>query len=474
MAIATLPIPLTNGLYRNVDGTSLNDRDAELQNCFIDDVGFLRNRPGISLFQDLSATVGVSHYPVNGVFWWQNKEYAMIACYGKVLKLTYASGYITVTDMTTNGLNLNAVPTFATDGTYAFFTNGGRIIYTDGSANTAFIADGDCPTTVTHIAWLDGYLLANDGTNKFFWSDVNTPLSWNALNYASAAGDSDPITALKVFQREIYLFGANSLEVWANDGVTPFTRQAYYNVGCIAPHSIVYHNQAIYWLSNNRQVVKMANGAITPISTAYDKDISMYSSVSDCRGFSVVIDGRVFLVFTFAGADKTLVYSLSDEKWAEWTYYNENTAETSRWLGECVVWSPSWGIHIVGDRASSKLGKMSADVFSDYDDPIRVKRLTGHISYGSSKLKRSEEIRFRAKRGVGQIGRMPKMAIRWNTDNAYWSNERHVSLGDTGQSSLVCKLSRLGTFHTKQYEIVVTDSVPVAIGEFEEDITMLR
>ena len=117
---------------------------------------------------------------------------------------------------------------------------------------------------------------------------------------------------------------------------------------------------------------------------------------------------------------------------------------------------------------------MSADVYSDYDDPIRVKRLTGHISYGSSKLKRSEEIRFRAKRGVGQIGRVPKMAIRWNTDNAYWSNERHVSLGDTGQSSLVCKLSRLGTFHTKQYEIVVTDSVPVAIGEFEEDITMLR
>lgn len=477
MSIKTMTIPLGKGVYKNVDKEALTDFDAISIDCYVDEMGYTRKRPGLLLFKDITNTLGVTNYPINGLFWWKHKSLGLVIAFGKVMKLSYASGYSEITDLTTSSLSLNYTPTFATDGTYAFIANGGQIVYTNGTANTAYIADADCPTTVTHVDWLDGYLLAaGDGTNRFYWSDVNSSLSWNALNYASAAGNSDIVIALKVFQRQVFLFGQTSVEIWENDGATPFIRTpgGFFNVGTIAPYSVVATDQAIYWLSDTRRIVRYVNGNIEAASTPYDKELSTYSSVSDCRAYRSVIDGKTFLIFVFPGASKTLVYSEQDNRWHEWGYWDVATGQRGRWLGDCVCWFPDWGIHLAGDRNTGLIYQMTPDYYSDNGNPIRMEKVTGFIDYGTRKNKRSEEIRLRAKRGVGGISRDPKLGLRWNSDGRGWSKQKLLSLGQEGDTNIVIDIARTGMFRTRQYEIVVTDDVPVSIGDGEEDITILR
>lgn len=473
----TVTIPLGNGVYKNVDALELTDFDAELRNCYVDEMGFTRKRPGLLLFKDLTSTLGTSSYPVTGIYWWVNKNYAIVVGYNKVLKLTYSLGYATITDITTATINMNGCPIFTTDGTYVFVANGGKIVYTDGTTATAYISDADCPTAVTHVDWLDGYLLAaGDGTNKFYWSDVNSSLSWNALNYASAAGNPDPIIALKVFERQIYLFGEQTLEIWENDGVTPFIRSAagFYNVGCGAKYSVITTDQAMYWVSDSNRIMKLQNGNISMASTPYDKMLTSFTSISDCIATKITIEGKIFLVFTFVTEDKTLVFSESDNKWHEWTFFDGTSSKEYRWLGQCSCWASKWGFHLVGDRNTGLIFKFSPTHYNDNGGSIRMTKATGFLNYGTEKLKRSEDIRLRVKRGFVDIGRDPRLMLRWNDNGDKWSKEHYFSLGELGDYFNQISIKRSGMFYNRQYEIVITDDIPVVLGNGEEDITVLR
>lgn len=472
----TVTVPLTNGVYKNVDEVALTDRDAILVNCYVDELGFCNKRPGAKLIEDFTSSVTT---PINGAYWWKAKSKIIVTTGGKVALIT-KSGESYSSNLTSPlYLTSNTPVTFTEDENYIFAANGGRIVYWNGAGSPAQITSANAPTVATHIGYIDDYLIAaGDGTNKFYWADVSTPLTWSALNYASASGNADPITALKVFERKTYLFGISSFEIWENRGDVdaPFQREAggFYEVGCIAPYSIIEHNQDLYWLSDKRRFVKFGNGTIQNISTQYDKEIAQLSGVNGCVASSLVINGRVFLVFNFQDADRTLVYDIAQEKWHEWDLWDPTRGERGRWIGNCAAWSPVWGENIVGDRKTARVYEVSDKNTKDGDDLIRLQRLTGKINYGTQKKKRSDEIRVRIKRGVGLSDRTPKIAIRWQDDGKPWSNYHDFSLGNVGETSPLLRIKGTGIYTTRQYELVVSDDVPVVFGEVQEDITLLR
>lgn len=470
-------IPFGNGTYRNVYDTELNDKNVITDNGYVDEAGYLRGRPGLEIFQDITSTLGISSYPINSLWYWPHKDCLLCVAYGSVLKINYESGYITVTKLTGSDLLLNSTASITSSGDYAFICNGGKLNYTDGATTVSPISDTDCPTVVTHVAWMDGYLLAcGDNSNKFYWSDVNTPLSWNALSFASGASNADYINALHCFNQEIYLFGRSSLEVWSNDGVTPFSRVTggAYNVGCLAPHSIVFGDQDIYWLSDKGRIVKFSQGRIDIVSTPYDREISSFATVSDCRAYSATIAGNHFLVFVFPSAQRTLVYSVSHDKWHEWSYWNKQTGQRENWIGANFLWIPSWNLYLVGDRRSGIIYQASSDIYDDAGDPMRVVQLTGHIDYGTREPKRSEQIWLRARRGETDIGREANLMLSINDDNRGFGREKTFSLGNIGERDIVIQVPRTGIFKTRQYRLSIADPVPVAIGEAQENITLLR
>lgn len=469
-----LPIPIASPMYRNVDGVELSDLAYRVVDGFVDEQGYVRRRPGLASWYDYALG---GNNPTTGLFWWYHKEYLIAVVGGYFYAITKPSGVVTSTALTGVGCRLGVPIIFATDGTYFFAADGGRLKYSDGVATSANVADADCPTSVSHVAYLDTYVLANSvDTNQFFWSDVGDSLNWNALNFASATGDSDPITALHVVDRQIFLFGPHSLEIWENDGTTPFIRipGGYFPVGCDAPYSVVIHDGFVFWLNDKRHFVVYNNGSIVPISIPIDRLLAEMPLTSDCIGQSIEIDGRPFLVFSFAAANRTFAYDIQLKTWAEWGYFNSHLNSYQRWLGFCSCFATGWGEQLVGLRDDSVICKIDNNTFTDNGEEIRLLVQTGHIDHGTLKRKRSNQILLRAKRGHSGTTTTPKVMLRYSDDGSTrWSNECHVSLGDQANTEMILSVPARGIYRTRQYELSVSDPVPVILGAAEANVDIM-
>ena len=475
--VETLPLPIVKGTYRNVDNEALSDRNFQLYDGYLNELGYHSKRPCLSNFGDLGLG---TNYPVVGMFWWSHQNYALAVANGKVFKVEYSGGVAVITDLAGTALT-NGIPAiFATDGTSVFVAAGGPILYTNGTAAMAAITDGDAPTTVTHVDWLDGYLLAINGTNKFFYSVVNDAQDWSALAFFSATGNADNIVAMKVFQREIYLFGSTTTEIWENAGEYPqvFRRVdgGFHEIGCIAPYSVINSEEGTYWLSDERRVTRLAQGGKPErISTPYDREIDEMSAVSDCIGNHLEIDGQPFLVFNFASASRSLVYNLASKTWSEWSYYNTATASYERFLGDHFCYAPTWGKNLAGSRLSSMIYTLSRMSTTDLGVQVRGPALTtGHIDHGTLKQKKCHELRMRVKCGPRDTTTTPVLMVRWRNNNKDWSSWHEISLGDVGETWIVKRLKRLGIYQTRQWEFVLTEPMQFSFGGVEEDVEILR
>lgn len=470
----TTKLPIFSPVQRGVDGIELSDENFSLFDGYRTLSGGTTKRPGSKALFTASAALGVG---VDGLFYWAEKDVVMLCGGGDIYQLTYISNTPVVTKLTSTPLlNQGSPVSMAVDGTNLYAANGGKIVYTPVSGTPAYIADLDAPTTVTQIAFLDGYIMAIDASNKFYWSDVNAGTSWNALNFATAAGSPDLISALRVYNREIYLFGQRSIEVWENDGTTPFSRVpgGFIQSGCSAPNAVIEDENSLYWLDENRRLVRFAGKSVERLSTRFDRELQGVSRVSDAIAQKVQISGYVFFVFSFPFSNRTLVYNQTVDDWGEWGKWNLADANYERWIGSSYCYAERWGLHLIGRRDSLIASQLSSQYATDDNDIIRLARTTGHIDNGTSKIKQCNEMRFRAKRGAGLSNRTPKLMLRYKLDNRSWSNIKEFSLGDIGEYDFVVKDLRRHQYETKQYEFSATDAVDVVFTNAEEDVEVLR
>lgn len=473
----TVKLPLGSPVYRNVVGEEVADLNSRIVSGYIDELQGIHRQPGLSQLADLNLG---ANSEIDGLYWWEQQGYALCVSSQNVYKLTYSSGTLTATQIgaTNTQLQTDTRVSFASDGDNVYMANGGKIVHTDGSSLTT-MGDSDAPDEVTHIAWLDGYLIANHASeNRFYWSDVNNETSWNALSFASAAGNADYITSIKVVNREIYLIGPQTVEIWQNDGRTPFSRipGGFIQTGAIAPYSVVFNGRGLMWLDENRHFVEFDGRSSRRITSTYDREVQGFSSITDAIGDRVEIAGQPFIIFHFPGENKTLVYNVATEGWSEWGYYVGPGNSYSRWLGNNVIYAPAWGFHLVGDRSDSLLHRMSPDYYDDNGAEIRLYHLTGHVDHGTHRRKRSREVRVRIRRGSldNSTTTDSYIMLRWRDDNQRWSNEHRISLGKIGESEIFRRIQTRGTYRTRQYELTCTDGVPVMYIDAEEDVDFLR
>jgi len=482
----TVKVPLANSVYTNADGAELKDRDSELVNAYVDELGYTVKRPGLKLAVDLGEGDNKS---VKGLFWWPHKDCGIAISNNKVFKLTYTAGTLTASNITTNALNGSGRPTFAigNDGNvatptiYGIIANGGQMIYSSGTGTTvssfATITDSDAPTTVSHVDGIDSYILATTGKNTFQHSDLTAPTTWSALSFASAMRNPDNVKALKVHRREVVLFGDVSTERWENDGTTPFspTGTGYGDIGILAPHSVAKTENSLMWLGSEKRFVMLSDGYVKTVYSTYDREISKTKEVSDCYAYTINNGGRPFIVFNFESGNKSFVYNLLQDNWMQWSWWNSVGLTDERFIGDSYMYAPAWGVSLVGSRLESKIYYLDSSYKDDDGRAIRVKKTTGHLDYGTTLRKKSEELRIRMVRGEGNPNEdEPIMLIRWNDDNKGWSNYQEISLGFKGDYEIVRTIKPKGIFRTRQYEFLVTDSVGVTFGDAEEDIRILR
>lgn len=454
----------------------LSEEAAACIDGYIGSRGEIVRRPGLEFLFNYN-----SNKPIIGVYWWPhaNKVVAIDPTQVYFGELnTSGSSEITFSPIGSYAVVPASEPraSFATDGTYCFFTSGTNIyrISIGGSGPNVLIGP---PSNPTHVAWLDGYLLCNNkDSNTFYWSNVNDYTTWAGGNLASAAGDADYIDALHVINRQIFLFGKVSIEIWEDNGVTPFERipGGMINTGCCAPYSIIEADGDFIFLDDRRRFVVLSGRSITPIPCVYSSMIEGFADVSDCTGDRLTLRGRELLIFSFPKGGHTFVYNTQNKTWTEFSHWIEGDEIRKAWIVSTLTYAVGWGRHVAGSRFESEGYSIKEDTYLDFTDTMRFCYRTGVIDHGSTRDKRSEEVRIRVLRGQANVTD-PKMMVRWrdNGDTA-WSYEELIDLGNAGDTIIPVTLQRNGIYQTRQWEFSVTDNVPVTLLDAEEDVTFLR
>lgn len=482
-----VPAPLFSPVYKNVQKEVVRDDSIELSNFFNDEKGGVERRPALASVISGAATPIVPQ----GV-------YATNTQAGRVL---YSVANGTAFRHTTTATSLKFTPGFvstsssvglsssaqrvvmANDATYAFFADTGQIAYwnLDGTGSVTRIATS--PAACSHVAFLDSYILANSqSTNRFYWSDFQIPLTWNALNFASALGDADLLLALHVYDRKIFLFGEKTLEVWENDGETPFSRVpgGFYPFGISGSHAAVVTSKGPIWLSNANRIVIWNGGNLEQVDTPFDRDF--WNSRVEPLLSSVTMWGRECLLVYSPISNRSWLWDFNSTtpQWYPMSRYDSQLGESALDIVSGTILSNA-GQCLVQTSATNDVLELSYTAQKDApgDKPIRAYRVTGSIDYGTNARKRSNGIQIRLKRGSDEAGVRasggvePVLVVRTRDDGGDWSNEHRIGLGFQGERELIARLDTRGVFRTRQYEIVATDPVPLVYGYAEEDLEVM-
>lgn len=467
-------LPIIQQPYENVDDSQVDDYASTIMDFLpvvVKDKLQLVKRPGLTPFIDLGTGL-----PVDGLYWW-DKHHVMIAVSGaRVWKILDSVG--TKVELTgSSELRSSSIVTFASDGSRLVMANGGRMVHTDLTSLTT-MADAQAPTTVTHVATIDGYLLANlPGTGTVQFSSFDSFLDWISLDFVTAESKPDDVVAIGESYRELIVVGRESVEFFVNDGQTPFSRitGSAQPFGIEAPYSLANVGGVWMWLSDKRQLVTMQGRAVTPVSSPFDRIIQQFVSVNDAVGYTTMIDGHPIYLLNFPTARQTLAFNYATKVWHKWGYWDVDRGSYGRFRGQTYAYARDWNAHLVGDYSNGIIYKASRSTYTDSGNPIRSLLRSGHISHGTDGSKRSNLIRLKAKRGMANDAVAdPQISMRRRINNrGVWTNERWKSLGKTGDHANHIDWRRNGIYRTQQLEFVHSDPSDCILMGAQEDVEYL-
>ncbi len=340
----------------------------------------------------------------------------------------------------------------------------------------ALVSSGDFPAA-SSLTYQDGYFIISKGDSGQFWiSGSYDGNSWDPLDFATAEGDPDKLIVIVSFNRQLWLFGKSTLEIWWNSGdaVFPFERidGSFKRIGCLAPSSAVEYQGFMAWLDDNR-IVRAAQGyeAVRISTDQIEYQFGTYTTISDAIGFIYFQEGHTFYILTFPTEGKTWVYDFSTQLWH--TRASNNTDLRHR-PNCCTIFE---GIPIVGDYTNGKLYKYNLSKYSDDGLMLRrIRTVQAILKEKKNIFHDSLEIEFES--GVGLsvndpdlgTGTDPQAMLDWSDDGGHtWSNEHNTDIGVQGTYKTRAIWRRLGRSRDRIYRMKVTDPVKtIIIGAYLE------
>lgn len=438
-------------------------------NCFVE-MSNASPRAPLALYgtPGLRKVATLATGPVRGCL--SEGGFAWVVAGGTVYRVSTAYAVTTVGTMGT------------TTGAVGMASNGSEVIIVDGSggylvtvatATMATISDADFPNGVRQAAYQDGYfVVTGDGSQSFYISGLLNGGAWDGLDFASAEGSPDSTVGVISDHRELWLFGANSAEVWVNTGNNdfPFERSGntFVEHGCASAGSIAKLDNTVFWLGADDRgtgIVWRADGySPLRISTHATEFAFAGYTLGDAVAFSYQQEGHGFYVLHFPTDGKTWVYDAATQLWHERAYREAATGVLSQWRANCHTMLG--GLHLVGDCEDGRLYVLDPDYFSDDGDPILRLRTAQTQEQLQTRIFYSE-LQIDMETGVGLAtgqGSAPLLMMRYSNDGGHtWSNEKTATVGAVGEYGARCRFMRLGAGRNRVWEISMTDPVRFAV-----------
>ncbi len=302
-------------------------------------------------------------------------------------------------------------------------------------------------------AFIDGWLIFNKPGTQTFYTTAPTPytITFDATFFALKDSSSDNLITLFENNRELWLIGERTSEVWYDAGGAQFAFSRIPGVapqiGCSAVNSIARLGSSLVWLGNSERgqniVIKTEQYSYVDVSSrAVEAAIASYPLVSDAEGFVYEEEGHLFYVLTFPTADKTWVYdqtaseAAGTPQWHQRASFDPTTGAYHRFKGSCFA--NYQNVRMVGDFQAQSGYQMSRQFYVDGDTPLVAVRRTPYVWSKEDRRRMflgSLQIDFASGVGLsaGQ-GSNPQLMLRSSRNGgAQFGTEFFVPVGATGE-----------------------------------------
>ena len=327
----------------------------------------------------------------------------------------------------------------------------------------------------TQGAFLNSRLIALDAaTSTVRLSDLNRGQSWPGLYALQRSQAADRLRAIHVLHNQLWLFGEETSEVWADVGARhlPFAPipGVFIEQGIDAPWSIAELDSSLCWLGREQEgrgIVWRSEGyRPVRISThAVEHAISTYPETEAAIGWSYQNRGHSFYVLAFPAAGATWVYDAATGFWHERGTWN---SEAGRYDALRAQQHCFWGgQHLVQDRETGAIYALDEDSAVDVtSEPIRRLRRAPHVTNEQRRVF-FHELQVDVETGAADLDgdrRDPQLGLRWSNDGGRtWSNQHWAGYGALGEYDTRVIWRRLGQGRNRVFELVSADPVPTRI-----------
>lgn len=325
----------------------------------------------------------------------------------------------------------------------------------------------------SHIAFIEGWLIFNQPNTRTFYTTGPIPytLTFPGSFFALKDSSTDNLIALYEINRELWLLGERTSEVWYNAGNANFAFSRIPGVGpqigCAAKYSVARVDSNLIWFCRNEQgenTVCMTNqyGWDSVSNHAVEHAFASYPQTSDAIGYVYQEEGHAFYMLTFPTADTTWTFDIAQKMWHQRLSYNPTTGQYHRHQSNCYC--NLQDLRLVGDYQTGQIHLMSRAYYTDAGNPIRRQRRTPHVwSREDRRRVFQSAIQIEFTPGVGlQTGQgvNPQAMLRWSNDGGFsWSNEHWATIGKAGATLSRARWNRLGRARDRVYELNFSDPV---------------
>lgn len=324
------------------------------------------------------------------------------------------------------------------------------------------------------VDFVDEYFAFNKpGTGEFQITGLlaNTI---DPLDFATAEGSPDLLISLIVNQREIWLFGTGSTEIFFDSGNAdfPFERiqGAFIEQGCAAKNTPCKFDGSVAWLTANDRgqgmLVKSVGYQPQRISThAEEYAWAQYSRIDDAVAYTYQQEGHNFYVITFPTGNATWVYDANTQLWHERAWRNPADASLNRHRSNCQMAFANK--IIVGDWENGNLYSLDLNVYTDNGAILPAIRQAPHFATADNTWQIFDRFWLDMETGVGSDqGSNPMVMIAWSDDGGHtFPNEVMVSAGPVGKYRARAVVRRAGKSRDRVWRVTITDPIKrVLIG----------
>lgn len=338
------------------------------------------------------------------------------------------------------------------------------------------ITDIDYPGGKT-LDYSDGYFIISDNNGRVSFSDLEDGNSWDGFNFFTPTFKPDKVKAIVAYREEIYCFGDETIEVYINDGSTPFIRQSRTSIysGITAKDSIAAHQSGVFFLGKSRfggsDVYLMGtNYSLTPISTPAIASILNKATNEDAEGFvQSTTDGHIFYHLHLPSLKTTLVYDVTTGMWHERQSQRpapdaDGSAQQDMYRGRFHTLFK--GINLFGDWHSGKIFKEDTTVSTD-DGNVRVLKRTSSVFHNELKYISVYNIELDINSGFGTTtgqGVDPVMMFKCSMDGGNtFEPEELIKLGSLGKYDERVPINNIGTARNWVISFTITDPIDIIL-----------